>query len=154
MLPSPPLIAQSTSGAWANTATSTHARTAAVDTTSLTMSDCMRTVRTQSEIRDQKSEILLSFFALGHFDGLGAVLLQQRQHAGVEEADLEQHQERHGAVDAVGERVEHGGGEVQAQRQLDDRLDADRLVILLADPFVAVAFDAVLGRAGELGLFA
>ena len=46
------------------------------------------------------------------------MLLQQREHAGVEEADLEQHQERHGAVDAVGQGVEQGGGG-RGRRQLD-----------------------------------
>ncbi len=56
------------------------------------------------------------------------------------------------AVDLVGQRVEHRRREVQAERELDERLHGDRLVVLLADPLVGGAFDAVLRRARELGL--
>ena len=70
--------------------------------------------------------------------------------AGVEEADLEQHQKRHRPVDLVRQRVEHRRGEIEAERQLDQRLHGHRLAVLLADPLVRVAFDAVLRRAREL----
>src|ERR1051325_6409335 len=76
--------------------------------------------------------------------GLAGVLLHERHETGVEEADLEEHQERQRAVDLIGERVEHRRREVQPEPELDERLDRDRLVILLADPLVGRAFDAVL----------
>src|SRR5262245_45771719 len=68
--------------------------------------------------------------------GLAGVLLHDRHETGVEESDLEEHQERQRAVDLVRERIEHRGREVQAQRELDQRLNGDGLVILLADPLV------------------
>src|SRR5450759_5902917 len=53
-------------------------------------------------------------------------LLKDREEPRVEEPDLEQHEERHRAVDLVDEGVEHRAGEIQAQGQLDERLHADR----------------------------
>src|SRR4051794_7332679 len=50
------------------------------------------------------------------------ILLHDRQQARVEEPDLEQHEERDGRVDAVGQRVEDGPREVQPERELDQRL--------------------------------
>src|SRR5690349_17589231 len=81
---------------------------------------------------------------------VAAELLHDRQEAGVEEADLEQHQERQRAVDAVGEGVEHRHREVEAEAQLDQRLRQLDLVVLLALPVVRLALDAVLRRAREL----
>ena len=78
---------------------------------------------------------------------IASVLLHDRQEAGVEEADLEQHQKRHRPVDAVRQRVEHRGREIQAEGQLDERLHGDRLAIVLSNPLVRVAFDAVFRRA-------
>src|SRR5215218_3388609 len=80
---------------------------------------------------------------------VAAELLDDRQQARVEETDLEQHQERQRAVDAVGQRVEHRDGEVEAEHALDQRLRQLDLVVLLALPVVRVALDAVLRRAGE-----
>src|SRR5437762_1952505 len=84
--------------------------------------------------------------------GLAGVLLHERDETGVEEADLEEHEERQRTVNLVRERVEHRRREVQAERELDERLNRDRGVVLLADPFVARALDAVLRRALEVGL--
>src|SRR5262249_30461826 len=81
-------------------------------------------------------------------------LLEDREQARVEEPDLEEHQERQRAVDLVDERVEHRRAEIDAERQLDERLHADLLLVLLAGPLVAVALDAVLRRARELALLA
>src|SRR5688572_6278735 len=64
-------------------------------------------------------------------DALGGVLLNDREQPHVEEADLEQDQERQRAVDAVGERVEDRGGEVEPQTELDHRLHDEALTILL-----------------------
>src|SRR3954468_24846917 len=69
-------------------------------------------------------------------------LLQDRQQPRVEEADLEQHQEGQRAVDLVDQRVEHRGGEIEAEAQLDQRLHADLLLVLLAGPLVALTLDA------------
>src|SRR5688500_544579 len=73
---------------------------------------------------------------------VAAELLHDRKQARVEEADLEQHEERQRAVDAVGQRVEHRDGEVEAERALDQRLGELDLVILLALPVVRIALDA------------
>src|SRR3954467_5602006 len=81
---------------------------------------------------------------------VAAELLDDREEARVEEADLEEHQERQRAVDAVGQRVEHREGEVEAESALDQRLGEVDLVVLLALPVVRVALDAVLRGAGEL----
>src|SRR2546423_14051921 len=86
-------------------------------------------------------------------DGIAGVLLHERQQSGIEKADLKQDQERHGSVDLIGKRVEHRGGEVQPELQLDERLQGYRLPVFLADPFVGVAFDTVFRRSGEIGLF-
>src|SRR5260221_5678437 len=87
-------------------------------------------------------------------DDLGSgVLLRDRQQAGVEEADLEEDEERQSAVDPVGERVEHRGREVETERQLDERLHGDRLTVFLADPLVPVALDVIFRRARKLALF-
>ena len=51
-------------------------------------------------------------------DGLARVLLKDREKTGVEEPDLEQHQERQRSVDLVDQRVEDCRGEVEAERQL------------------------------------
>ena len=67
-------------------------------------------------------------------DAVAGELLNDGEKAGVEEADLEEHQERQRAVDAVGQRVEDRGGEVEPEAQLDERLDGDRLPIPLASP--------------------
>src|SRR5687767_9927953 len=74
---------------------------------------------------------------------LARELLDDRQQPRVEEADLEQDEERHRAVDPVGERVEHRGREVETERDFDHRLHDEALAVLLADPFVGVDFDAV-----------
>ena len=63
-------------------------------------------------------------------------LLHDRHEPRVEEAELEEHQERHGAVDVVRERVDHRAREVEPERQLDERLHGHRLVILLVLPVV------------------
>src|SRR5215510_13721421 len=65
---------------------------------------------------------------------VAAELLDDREQAGVEEADLEEHEERQRAVDAVGQRVEHRDREVEPEAQLDQRLRQLDLVILLALP--------------------
>src|SRR6188768_1008742 len=75
---------------------------------------------------------------------VAAELLEDREEARVEEADLEEHQERQRTVNLVGQRVEDRRREVEAERDLDDRLNSDRQVILLAGPFIAAALDAVL----------
>src|SRR5215831_15771698 len=85
-----------------------------------------------------------------HFVAVARELLQDREQARVEEADLEEHQERQRAVDLVDQRVVDGGGEVEAERQLDHRLHAHLLLVLLAGPLAAPALDAVLGRPREL----
>src|SRR5688500_18839802 len=84
---------------------------------------------------------------------VAAELLHDREQTGVEEADLEQHQERQRAVDAVGQRVEDGDREVEAEAALDQRLRQLDLVVLLALPVVRVALDAVLRGPGELAAF-
>ena len=84
---------------------------------------------------------LLSFLRLDPDHAFARVLLEQREHAGVEEAHLEQHQERNGPVDPVGERVEQRGGEIQTKRELDQRLNGNRLPIFLANPIVATTLD-------------
>src|SRR5437870_58395 len=84
--------------------------------------------------------------------GLAGVLLHERDETRVEEADLEEHEERQRAVNLVRERVENRRREVQAERELDERLDGDRRVVLLADPLIARGFDAVFRRALEVGL--
>src|SRR5262245_60753162 len=89
---------------------------------------------------------------LGDRLGVAGVLLNDRDETGVEESDLEEHQERERAVDLVGERIENRGGEIQAERELDERLNRDRLVVLLADPFVGGTLDLVLRRPCELRL--
>src|SRR4029453_3641841 len=63
---------------------------------------------------------------------VAAELLDDREEARVEEADLEQHEERQRAVDPVGQRVEHGDGEVETEAELDERLRQLDLVVLLA----------------------
>src|ERR1043165_7937297 len=71
----------------------------------------------------RRSYELLPLGGGGQFHGVVTrVLLDDRQQPCVEEPDLEEHQERDGAEDAVGLRVEHGGREVEAERELDDRL--------------------------------
>jgi hypothetical protein len=85
-------------------------------------------------------------------DAVVGELLDDGQQARVEEAHLEQDQERQRAVDPVRQRVEDRECEVQAENQLDDRLDDVRLPVALADPLVRVVLDAVW-RARELGLF-
>src|SRR5215472_5376071 len=72
------------------------------------------------------------------------VLLNDRDQACVKEPDLEEHQKRQRAVDLVRERVENRGGEVQTERELYERLDRYRLVVLLSDPLVGGSFDPVL----------
>src|SRR5712691_4261811 len=84
--------------------------------------------------------------------GRARVLLHDRDEAGVEEADLKKHEEGERAVNLVRQRVKDRGREVQTKRELDERLDGDGLMILLADPFVRGAFDAVFRRAREVGL--
>src|SRR5689334_16957160 len=49
------------------------------------------------------------------------VLLDDGEKSSVQEPDLEQHQKWNSAVDLGGQRVEDGRGEVQAERQLDER---------------------------------
>src|SRR5689334_25189004 len=71
------------------------------------------------------------FFALNDFDRFRSVLLEERQQTGVEEPDLEQHQERHGAVDAVAQRVEQRRREIEPERDFDHRLHRHRLAVLL-----------------------
>ena len=79
-------------------------------------------------------------FPTGHLrvedDRIGGVLLDDRDEAGIEESNLEQDQKGHRAVDLIRERVEHRRREIQAESQLDERLNGDRLAVLLADPFV------------------
>src|SRR5262245_60501460 len=55
-------------------------------------------------------------------DIVTAELLDDREQPSVEEADLEQHQERQRAVDAVRQRVEDRDREVEAEPQFDQRL--------------------------------
>src|SRR6476469_7357076 len=82
---------------------------------------------------------------------IARVLLNDREQSGVEETDREEHEERQRAVDTVGERVEDGRGEVQAKRELDQRLNELALAVLLADPLVGARLDPVLRRSRELG---
>src|SRR5205823_10848019 len=99
-----------------------------------------------------------SFTAAGDLrlqhDRVARVLLDDRKQPGVEEADLEQYEERQRAVDLIRERVEHRPREVEAERELDERLNRDRLTVLLAHPLVGVGLDAVLRRARELAFLA
>src|SRR3954447_11668484 len=67
-----------------------------------------------------RDRLLGDFGGLEH-DGLARVLLQDRQETGVEEPDLEQHQEWQRSVDLVDQGVEHRGGEVEPERHFDDR---------------------------------
>src|SRR5262245_49259689 len=95
-------------------------------------------VQTKGRLKAAPTKSRTRLFAFGGwrqlFDRIVAgVLLDDRQQPRVEEADLEEHEERHGAEDAVGERVEHRGREVEAERQLDDRLHDEVLPVLLAD---------------------
>src|SRR5207249_4564653 len=69
--------------------------------------------------------LLTSNFKSGrHHVGPG-VLLHDRQQTGVQEPDLEEHEERDGRVNAVRERVEHGPREIEAERELHHRLHGD-----------------------------
>src|SRR4029450_8491498 len=72
---------------------------------------------------------------------VAAELLDDRQQARVEEADLEEHEERQRPVDPVGQRVEDRRLEVEAEAALDQRLRQLDLMVLFA---VAVG----RGRAG------
>src|SRR6187549_1547411 len=91
------------------------------------------------------------FLRIQH-DAVAGELLHDRKEAGVEEADLEEHEERQCSIDAVGKRVEDRGCEVEPETRLDERLHRDRLPIPFGRPLVAVALDPVLRRPGELGL--
>src|ERR1043166_4489754 len=84
--------------------------------------------------------------------GFAGVLLHDRDEAGIEESDLEEHEERQRAVDLIRERVEDRRREIQAERELDERLDRHRLGITLPDPIIGGALDLVLRRPRELGL--
>src|SRR4029453_4874542 len=64
-------------------------------------------------------------------DIVAANLLEQRHQAGVEKAELEEHEEGHGPVDLMRERVEHRAREIDAQPDLDERLNRHRLVVAL-----------------------
>src|SRR5688572_1954501 len=98
---------------------------------------CLRIARleTGSVINSGGSDTCLRLFLSRRLEHhrLTGVLLDDRQQPGVEEANLEQHEERQRAVDAVAERIEHRGREVQAQRQLDHRLHGEVLTVSLAD---------------------
>src|SRR5262245_28879242 len=96
--------------------------------------------------------LLRDFRRLNHV--VASELLEDRQEAGIKEPDLEEHQEWHCGVNLIGQGVEHRRREIEAKRQLDEWLDADRLVVLLSRPLVAVALDAVLRRAGKLARLA
>src|SRR5712691_6500030 len=54
--------------------------------------------------------------------GMTRVLLNDGEQSGIEEADLEEDEERQRAVDLVRERVEHGRCEVEPEAKLDERL--------------------------------
>src|SRR5690349_1323560 len=58
----------------------------------------------------------LGFLFCGLQHNLTRILLNDRQQTGVEKADLEQYEKRQRAVDAVGQGIEHGGGEIQPER--------------------------------------
>src|SRR5688572_4222109 len=84
--------------------------------------------------RDDILESCLWFFCCRHSDFFrlqddvaAGELLHDRKQACVKEADLEEHEEGNRAIDAVGERIEHGGRKVQTERQLNHRLSHDDL---------------------------
>src|SRR6185436_15787315 len=126
------------------------AQTIADTTTAVVTSDRAFTV--PSSERAGVMGRTLGFLFSGVQHKLTSILLDDREQACVEESDLEEHEERQRAVDAVCERVEHGRGEVETERELDHRLDDEALPVFLADPLVGLRFDAVLRRARELGL--
>src|SRR4026208_1818377 len=64
-----------------------------------------------------------------HEQIIAANLLEDGQKSGIEETDLEQHEEGHRAVNPVLKRVEDRSREVQAKPDFDERLDRHRLVV-------------------------
>src|ERR1700674_2727514 len=82
------------------------------------------------EGRQPKSSLAAGDLGLEHDPILG-VLLDDRDEPRIEEPDLEQHEEWHRPVNLVGERVEDRRGEVESQRQLDERLYGHRLPVSL-----------------------